>query len=125
MFDLNFIIEQVLLESVLSEKLNNISINLRTLKDDYDRLRKTYKNDKTKIKSLDNDFIIKRIDMRYDLGDYVKNHKIIRLKNGRPIVSEKDLDDYIQYWKTIKYDNLYLIMSLSFPNPTKHFKGLI
>jgi hypothetical protein len=38
---------------------------------------------------------------------------------------KKDLDDYIQYWKTIKYDNLYLIMSLSFPNPTKHFKGLI
>jgi hypothetical protein len=125
MISLNFIIEQVLLEGVLGDKLEVISKDLKTLKNDYDRLRKIYKNDKTKIKSLDNDFIIKRIDMRYDLGDYVKNHKIIRLKDGRPIVSEKDLDDYIQYWKTIKYDNLYLIMSLSFPNPTKHFKGLL
>jgi hypothetical protein len=125
MISLNFIIEQVLLEGVLGDKLKVISKDLETLKNDYDRLRKIYKNDKTKIKSLDNDFIIKRIDMRYDLGDYVKNHRIIRLKDGRPIVSEKDLDDFIQYWKTIKYDNLYLIMSLSFPNPTKHFKGLL
>lgn len=124
MFDLGFIIEQVLLESSLGDKLREISGNLEKLKNDYDRLRKIYKTDKPKIKSLANDFIIKRIDMRYELADLVKKNKFY-LKNGKRVESEKDLDEFIQYWKTTKYDNLYLIMALSFPNPTKHFQGLL
>ncbi len=120
MFDLDVIIEQVLLEGLIRDKLIQISGDLKKSKDDYDRLREIYRKDKNKIKSLDSDFIIKRIDMRYELADLVKNKPL--LKGGRRIVSEKDLDEYLEHWNSV-YDTLYIIMSYTFPNPTKHFQG--
>jgi hypothetical protein len=125
MFNLSLIIEQVLLENKVRDKVEEIADKLIKLKDDHDRLRKIYRTDKNKIKSLDSDFILKRIDMRYELADLVKNEPF--LKKGRSIVSEKDLDEYIENWKSLdkKYDILYIIMAYTFPNPTKHFQGLL
>jgi len=120
MFDLRFIIEQVLLESLVRDKLTEISENLTKLKNDYDRSRKINREDKNKLKVILSNFILKRIDMRYDLADLVKNKPF--LKAGKRIVSEKDLDEYI-FSMNQQFPNLVLIHSSLFPNPEQQFRG--
>lgn len=120
MFDLDVIIEQVLLESLVRDKLTEISENLTTLKNNYDRSKKINSDDKTKLKSILSNFILKRIDMRYDLADLVKNKPL--LKGGKRIVSEKDLDEYI-FNMNQQFPNLILIHSSLFPNPEQQFRG--
>jgi hypothetical protein len=122
--DLKIILEQVLLEESIRQSIIEITLKTKKAKATFDTNKKLNQKDAKNIKDNLNQFILKRLELRYELADLVKDKPI--LSGGRKIKTEKDLDEYIF---NIDSDSIFhgiiLLHSKTLPNPEKQFKGTI
>lgn len=119
MLDLKLLIEQILLENVIREKLLSIYNKIIESKKQYEKNKKLFKDSKENSKKNLSDFILKRIDLRYELADLLKGKPV--LPKGKILETEEDLDEYILN-KEIDLNDIIVISSNLLPNP-KSFTG--
>jgi len=122
--DLNIILEQVLLEESIRQSIIEIVLKTKKAKTNFDTNKKLNQKNTKNIKDNLNQFILKRLELRYELADLVKDKPI--LSGGRKIKTEKDLDEYIFNKDSDSiFHVIILLHSKTLPNPEEQFKGTI
>lgn len=113
MLDLKVLIEEVLLESVIRQKLISIYNKAIEAKKEYEKNKIRFKSSKEDSKKNLNDYVLKRIELRYELGDLLKDKPV--LAKGKILKTEEDLDQYI-FNKDIELSDLIVLSSRLLPN---------
>lgn len=122
--NLNIILEQVLLEESIRQSIIEIVLKTKKAKTTFDTNKKLNQKNTKNIKDNLNQFILKRLELRYELADLVKDKPI--LSGGRKIKTEKDLDEYIFNKDSDSiFHGIILLHSKTLPNPEEQFKGTI
>jgi hypothetical protein len=119
MLDLSLLIEEVILENIFRDKLYSIYNKTLEAKRKYEKNKNIFKNSKEDLKKNLSDFVLKRIELRYELADLVKNKPV--LLKGKIVKTEQDLDQYISD-KDIDLKDLIILSSRLLPN-SQSFTG--
>jgi hypothetical protein len=119
MLDLSLLIEEVILENIFRDKLYSIYNKTLEAKKIYDKNKNIFKNSKEDLKQNLSNFVLKRIELRYELADLVKNKPV--LLKGKIVKTEQDLDQYISD-KDIDLKDLIILSSRLLPN-SQSFTG--
>jgi hypothetical protein len=119
MLDLKLLIEKILLESLIRDRLISIYNKTIDVKKEYEKNKIRFKSSREESKKNLNHYILKRIELRYQLGDLLKGKPV--LSKGKVLETEEDLDEYIIN-KDAQFNDLIVLSSRLLPN-SQSFTG--